>query len=306
MVLKIISNGLKKEKIMFADNDYYGHRYIFSKYCKTKNLNCFASIQHGILTPPQEKNLGKRSFIFAPFLTWNRRVEVKSIKNKIPNVISVGAPFLYLNKLKNKKYNNPKGTLVFPSKSTHNKSRSVNNIELIKATEKSFKGPYSICIYYLDLSKDWSIFKKKGWKIYTCGDKKSNQFLYKFYKIVSKHKNVVCTSINTAAFYSMYMKKNFKLILNNLEKKKIKKKIVIQNKDDDNLQLKTKIFFEKKYPGFTTNRLTKLERFNLSKKELGFESIKSSNEIYKLLGWNNFLKKMIAKILSFYFMFRIV
>ena len=29
------------------------------KACNTKNINCFASIQHGILTPPQEKNLGK-------------------------------------------------------------------------------------------------------------------------------------------------------------------------------------------------------------------------------------------------------
>ena len=146
---------------MFADNDYYGHRYIFSKYCNTKNINCFASIQHGILTPPQEKNLGKRAFIFAPFLTWNRRVEINSIKKKIPSVLSVGAPFLYLHKLNKKKYKKAKGTLVFPSKSTHNKSRSINNELLIKETEKSFKGPYSICVYYLDLNKDWSSFKKK-------------------------------------------------------------------------------------------------------------------------------------------------
>ena len=57
----------RKKKLMFADNDYYGHRFILSKYCKVKIKNCFATIQHGILTPPQEKNLGKRKFIFSPF-----------------------------------------------------------------------------------------------------------------------------------------------------------------------------------------------------------------------------------------------
>ena len=82
---------------MFADNDYYGHRFILSKYCKVKNKNCFATIQHGILTPPQEKNLGKRKFIFSPFLCWNRRV-FKKAKLKIPKH-SNGSPFIYLNKI---------------------------------------------------------------------------------------------------------------------------------------------------------------------------------------------------------------
>ena len=65
--IKHYIDWFKQRKIMFADNDYYGHRLILSKYCK-KNSNCFASIQHGILTPPQEKDLGKRKFIFSPFV----------------------------------------------------------------------------------------------------------------------------------------------------------------------------------------------------------------------------------------------
>mgnify|MGYP001174402769 FL=1 len=289
---------------MFADNVYYGHRYIFSKYCKTKNFNCFASIQHGIMSLPQERNLGKRRFIFAPFLTWNKRVENNAKKKNIPSVTAIGAPFIYLDKMIKRKIKVCKGTLVFPSKSTIDKSRSINNLELIKETERSFPGPYSICIYYLDLNKDWKIFKKKGWKLYTCGDKKSEKFLYKLHKLLTMHNNVICTSINTSAFYSMFMKKNFKLIMNQSDKKKVKQ-IVFQNKVDDKLQLETKNFYEKRYPGFIKNRLTKIQRFELAKNELGYSCIKSPKEIYNLLGWNNILKKILAKIFNFYFLFRI-
>ena len=193
-----------------------------------------------------------------------------------------------------------KGTLVFPSKSTHNKDRNVNHEELIKLTEKAFEGPYSICIYYLDLKKDWSIFKRKGWKIYTCGNKHSNKFLYKFYNYVSAHKNIVCTSINTAAFYAMYMKKEFKFILNNPNDRK-NKKIVFQNKEDNYLQQATIKYYENKYPGFTKNKLSKLERYELSKNELGFESIKSPEEIYSLIGWNNFFKKVCINYFKYLF-----
>ena len=79
---------------MFADNDYYGHRLILSKYCKKKNSNCFASIQHGILTPPQEKDLGKRKFIFSPFLCWKEEFTKVKIK-KIATVIPIGSPFIF-------------------------------------------------------------------------------------------------------------------------------------------------------------------------------------------------------------------
>ena len=73
-----------------------------------------------------------------------------------------------------------KGTLVFPSKSTIDKSRSINNLELIKETERSFPGPYSICIYYLDLNKDWKIFKKKVGKFIHVEIKNQKNFYINF------------------------------------------------------------------------------------------------------------------------------
>ena len=31
-------------------------------------------------------------------------------------------------------------------------------------TEKNL-GPYTVCVYFVDLKKDWSIYKQRGWKV---------------------------------------------------------------------------------------------------------------------------------------------
>ena len=81
---------------MYLDNSFYSHRRILSKYCGVKDKKCFASIQHGSFTLRQEREIGKRFFSISPFLCWNERLLQITKKNKIPNVISIGAPFLYL------------------------------------------------------------------------------------------------------------------------------------------------------------------------------------------------------------------
>lgn len=290
---------------MFADNDYYGHRFILSRYCRKKNLNCFATIQHGILTPPQEKNLGKRKFIFSPFLCWNRRVYEKAKLKKIPSVIPIASPFIYLDMIVKKNKKKPRGTIVFPSKSSSKFDRKVDNEALILETEKNFPGPYSICVYYLDLNKDWSKYKKRGWRVFSCGNKESKQFLFKLYKHLSGHKNVVCTSINTAAFYSMYLKKNFKLIFNFKAHSK-NKSMVNLNSVDQKIQKKTRDHFEKKYPGFCRNKLSRQKRFEIAKIELGHEFVRDKEDLIKLLGWDSNVKKLLSKILNFYFRYRVL
>ena len=290
---------------MFADNDYYGHRFILSKYCKVKNKNCFATIQHGILTPPQEKNLGKRKFIFSPFLCWNKRVFKKAKLKKIPGVIPIGSPFIYLNKILENTEKKTKGTIVFPSKSSSSFDRNIDNEALIYETEKRFAGPYSICVYYLDLNKDWSKFKKRGWRVFSCGNKESKNFLFILHKNLSKHKNVVCTSINTATFYSMYLKKNFKLIINSTNKRKNKSLVNLSLKDQY-IQRSTRSYYEKKYPGFCSNSLSIEKRYEIAKKELGHEFLMEKEDLIKLLGWDNRIKIILSRLLNFYFRHRIV
>ena len=147
---------------MFLDNSFYSHRKILSKYCGVEDKKCFASIQHGAFTFKQEKLIGKRLFIISPFLCWNKRLFRISKKNNVPNVISIGAPFLYLDNLKkNKKYKPQRVTLVFPTKRSFSQKRDLNQKKFIEITEKKFKGPYTICIYFVDLKKI-GVFSSKG------------------------------------------------------------------------------------------------------------------------------------------------
>lgn len=286
---------------MYLDNSFYSHRRILSKYCGIKDKRCFASIQHGSHTLKQEKIIGKRFFSISPFLCWNKRLLKITKKNNIPNVFCIGAPFLYLDILmKNKKFKKPKGTLVFPSKSSVNKNTDVNHLKLIEMTEKRFNGPYTICVYFADLKKDWSIYKLRGWKIISFGDRYKKNFLQGVYNQIKLSKNIVVTSIDTVAFYSMFLKKKVYFITKYKKKNRVFNIVTTKNKLQDHVQN----YYKKKFPKLLKNKSTINERFFLACNELGYNCVKSKNELKKILGFDNKLKIFFAKILSFYFRFR--
>ncbi len=279
---------------MFVDNNWYGQRSTLAEYCKIKDHYAFAAIQHGLLSRSQEKDLGKRRFSYIPYLCWNYRVKKKLKKKGIKNVNIIGSPFLYLDKIyKNKKKNNlQSGTIVFPSKSTYELNRDVNYVELIEKVSKKYPGPYTVSIYYADLKKDLSVFKEKKWKVVSFGKRSDKNFLKKNYLEILKNKNVVCTSMNTVFFYSAYLKKNVKLLLNNKNSK-----IVLTS---DRNQYLTQKSLENEYPGILSNKLSIKKLYEISCFELGKKYLKSPEEIKYLLGWNRYSTKLLSRLISYY------
>ena len=82
---------------MFIDNNWWGHKYIFAKYCNVKLKPIFASIQHGVFTLEYEKKWKlNRRFDIIPFLCNSTFFYKKCLKNKEKNVTAIGSPFLYL------------------------------------------------------------------------------------------------------------------------------------------------------------------------------------------------------------------
>ena len=222
-------------------------------------------------------------------------------KNNIPNVISICAPFLYLDILmKKKKFKKAKGTLVFPSKSSVSKNTDIDHLRLIEMTEKKFSGPYTICVYFVDLKKDWSVYKKRGWKIISFGDRYKKNFLYGVYNQIKLSKNIVVTSIDTVAHYSMFLKKNIHFITKYKKKNKFFDIVITKNELQEHVQN----YYKKKFPKLLKNKSSINERFLLASDELGYNCIKSKKELKKILGFDNKLKIFFAKILSFYFRFR--
>ena len=109
-----------------------------------------------------------------------------------------------------------------------------------------------------------------------------------------KHKNVVCTSLNTAFFYSAFLKKKTFLLLNSNRGKKIN-----INLDKNQVVHQKKIGLQ--YPGILHNRLSIAQLYNISVEELGASYIKTPKEISKILGWNNYLKIFFSWVLYFYY-----
>ena len=52
-------------------------------------------------------------------------------------------------------------------------------------TEKKFKGPYTVCVYFVDLKKDWSIYKQRDGKQFHLEIDMKKIFLMEFTKILN-------------------------------------------------------------------------------------------------------------------------
>ncbi len=277
---------------MFVDNNWYGHRSILAKFCKIKDTNAFASIQHGMigkLRRKQEKYLGIRKFSnHIPYLCWNINIKKKLDKKKIKNVAIIGAPFLYLDQIFKKKKFKERGTIVFPTKSTYEINRNIDYNSLVNNVEKILPGPYTVSIYHADLNKDLSVFKKKGWKIISFGKRGSKNFLKKNYIEIKKNKNLVSTSISSVFFYGIYLKKNIKFISS------YNKTVNTEYWNQD----ATRDYYKKKYPGILNGRISNKKLYEISLEELGFYYLKTREEIMELMGWNSRIKKFIGKVFA--------
>ena len=279
---------------MYLDNNWYGNRSILAKYCNIKDQRAFAAIQHGINTfPGKRKFPGQRKLEnYIPYLCWNSHAKNELLKNNIKNITAIGAPILYLDKIFSKKkfLFKEKGTLVFPSKSTQEYNRNENYGELVDKVEREFNGPYTISVYYTDLNKDLSIFKEKGWRIISFGNRKSKKFLIKQYIEICKSKNVVCTTLSGSFLHAVFLKKNFKLFINNDQKYEDKK---------DYHNIENEEYYKKNYPEIYFNKASKEDLYKYSLSELGFDDLKSKDELIKLMGWDSPKKNFFATIMSY-------
>ena len=279
---------------MYLDNNWYGDRYIFSKYCKTKDKPAFASIQHGYLTIKNYKlnqPHGKRTITSTPWLVWNNKIATFSSKKGIKNIIPIGAAFIYLEKIINlKKKIKPKGTLIFPFLS-HPEERIKNDYEkIVEYLKKNYSPPYTISVSTYDIKR---IHKKyKDVKFLTFGFRGDQNYLKKLYMTINNHANVVCSYPGSPLIYSIYLKKKvyiskkyFLKNLNNLKKKELDyiRKTVLNDLAKYGLNIK--------------NLNDKINKIKI-RLMLGNKFIKTPKQLKKILGWDNNFKSLMAKFFA--------
>lgn len=298
---------------MYLDNNWYGHRHIISKYCRTKNIPTFATIQHGWISHQEAKKfpIGNRKIKSAPYLSWNNNVKKYAEQHGVQNVIPIGSPFLYLHfyfKRKKIKKKRSKGTILFPSHSIKKMSnhgafiQKIDKENLTKFINKKFPGPYTVCLFYTDYtSQNIKFYKNKGWRVVCCGERSNNYFLYNLYEYLISHKNIVCTDFTSALLYGMFLKKNCTLIKELIINKKI---IKVQKRDykkrigkdvEEGIIQELKSRFPKLFNSSINNRSS----YNFAKKELGFKFLKKEKKLKEIMGWESKIKIMMAKFISF-------
>jgi len=290
---------------MYPDNNWYGHRYILAEYCNTFDKPCFASIQHGWY---KTFKVGNRKFTNAPFLCWNEKIHESCVQAGDKNVHLIGSPFLYLDKIlkkKNKiKTKVTNGTLFFPAHSAPKTDRfmfkekdpeviqRVNHELMIDEITKISKPPYTVCFFYADYTdENISIYKKHNWRIICLGKRSTNNFLYKLHDEISKVDSVICSDLSTTVFYSLYLKKKVKVIF------EINKNSINTIHNNDNVKFKNQYYAN--YPELYDSFLNGEKGYEFAKKELGFNFVKSEEEIKNICGWNNIIKNFFSKIYSF-------
>lgn len=285
---------------MLPDNHWYGHRSILLNYLGLKDRKIFASIMHGWVSQCHYRAIKKRSSTFFPYLVWNEKVANFFLKKKIKNVIPIGAPFLYLCrinyiKLAKKNLANflPAGLIFFPPHSGQDYKRDINHEKFIKKIRKINKGPYTVCLYYYDMKAEVvAIYKKYNFRVICCVKSRTDvNSLYNLYEEILKHKYVIVGELNSPLFYSMYLKKKVRVILDEEE---------FKNKTDqislDTIFLNN--FYKKKYPKLFTSFFSIDKAYELSKIELGESSLKSKKKLKEILGINSILKIFFAYVFS--------
>ena len=293
---------------MFIDNDWWGHKHVLAKFCGVKDQPIFGSLQHGVITSNQEKDwdLSKdRNITSVPFFCYSNALYKKSKNNNLKNIISIGSPFLYLDKI-TPQIKKKKGTIVFPAHGDFNlkkkgfvhkfsnKKRLFDHEGFIKNVEKNNSPPYTVSIIKDDFEYMKKFYKRKNWKIFSSGNRFDKFFLINSHKLISQNTHAVFCEFTSAIFYSMYLGLKVRIAV----KSPLLKKIVpyaywIPKPDRISFEIYRKI-----YPEIFFGKLPVKLAKNIAKERMGYDCLKSKKELKKILGWDSKLKTFTALTLK--------
>ena len=285
---------------MFIDNNWYGNRFILSRYCKIKDKLALASIQHGLFLPKNDLNFYKRTFQIFPWLVWDKKLKKNTEHLNQKNVECIGAPFLYLHDILKQKIKS-KGTLIIPAKSSYENNEEVDFKKLINFVKNKFPKPYTILVGYFDLERVKKIrHNYRNCKFATCGKRGNKFFTDNLYKYINKHDNVAIFYVGSPILYSLFLKKKTFFFFNRFIKISTKKsKRLLQIKAIKKQLGEDRSLVNRMIKNYNLN----FKNLNTKKNQknagiaLGIECKKKSQQLIKLLGWDNNIKFIIAYFL---------
>jgi len=202
---------------MMPDNDYYGHRTALARYCGLKQLSpaVFGSIRHG--WQPDLGDIGERTITAAPIFVWNEREQQQAETRQIPNVVAIGAPFIYgVASLRAGAERPPagRGTIVFPKHSDGTVRVTQDCERLVAETERQAEGPFTVSVFYQDLHRPEMVepFTRAGWRMVTFGSRDEPQFLPRMVLELEAHAAVVSDAVCSALWYGAHLGRRVRVL----------------------------------------------------------------------------------------------
>ena len=287
---------------MKSDNNWYGHRSIFSRYVGLKDQPSFSTIQHGYLNKFYlEKKISTPKLKFIPYLCWNEEVKKRLDKIGYNKTFIVGAPFIYLSKIlnknKNKKKKLKKKLIFFPPHNTVDHFvQDLNYQKLITRVKTKYKiKNFTVCLYYADFENKniRNVLKKNKIKFKSLVSRNDQNSLLKLYKELDSSTHVLTCDISSVLFYSMFLKKKVGVLIKNNSESYLTTKV----KNDE----KFIFYYKKKFPKLFNGFLDPSISYEIACKNLGLNHLKSKKQLIEILGWNSKIKKLTSKILTFYY-----
>ena len=282
---------------MMPDNDYYGHRTALARYCNTKKLSpaVYGTIRHG--WQPSLGTIGNRRITSAPIFVWNEREAREAAHRSIPNVIAIGAPFIYAvatltttNAATSDPTSDPTsdtatvhsppnlsppgaGTIVFPQHSDGTGAISQNVHRLIRDTEANEPGPYTASVFYQDLTNPnyAEPFRDAGWRIITFGSRADPNFMTRLIIELTAHAAVVSDTACSAIWYAAHLNKRIR--------------VLGEPPTVTRTAGSTVIDLAEHYPELHTGGIDGPAAQQLAAVELGVNQMREPDELATLLGW---------------------
>lgn len=279
---------------MFIDINWYGQLNVLCKYLNLKLEIPFASIQHGYLSTRDLKQSEARKLKFVPFLVWNKKIKLSlKIKND-RNVKVIGAPFIYITKLKKIKIK-PKGTLLMPIHSENTLKQKLISKKILQKIKKIYPSPHKISLFHDDYNiTSVKYYKKNGFKAITFGPRSSKYHLEKLYNCLNSIDYFVTDYVGSSFFYALFLKKKTKLIKNEYKFSVSLKEKKFYNKFLKNLDFERKSLLKK----YSKLKFIPIEEgYDIACKELGYKYIREKKELVKMLGLDSNFKKYLSLFL---------
>lgn len=263
---------------MMPDNDFYGHRTAMARYCGEASLSpaVFGSIRHG--WQPDLGVVGSRRIRAAPFFVWNKREEDQAAERGLPNVIAIGAPFLYgVASLRAGVDTAPPGagTIVFPLHSGGTGRAVQDHAGLIDQVERNEQGPFTVSVFYQDLDRDdvMAPYRAAGWRMVSFGSRDDPQFMARLILEMQAHHTLVSDTVCSPVWYAAHLGRRVRVLG---APPRLTRRGVTAEVD-----------FTDRWPALHRDGVEGPVAAALAAPELGVDCMRSPDELAELLGWRS-------------------